>query len=135
MCDKLEIKSLDFGLCVLLSTFGQLASSLVFKNPKWSQIVENDKSTSQMCILEIKSLDFGSWALLSTFVQLTSSLVFKRPMWRPRWPPKWSKLQKISCNSREMSQNKTKGVTNWKYDNWDLVPGYCWSTFKLLFFF
>ena len=51
MCDKLEIKSLDFGSCVLLSTFGQLASSLVFKNPiwrpkwppKWSQIVENDK--------------------------------------------------------------------------------------------
>ena len=88
-----------------------------------------------MCaILEIKSLDFGSWALLSTFVQLTSSLVFKSPMWspiwRPKWPPKWSQLQKISYNSREMSQNKTKDVTNWKYDNWDLVPGYCWSTFE-----
>ena len=31
MWDKLEIKSMDFGSCELLSTFGQSASSLVPK--------------------------------------------------------------------------------------------------------
>ena len=35
MCEKQEIKSLDFGSYALLSTFGLLASSLDFKNPIW----------------------------------------------------------------------------------------------------